>query len=157
MLRIAPSPNMIHCIVSIGVYPVGHAICFWLHHANGDDWAQHSKFSIEKGWKIKPNIHCIGRPHTKQFHENLPLYLSSEVSVISKAVEADGDRLCDCAHAFLESLALGGESHSLTRAGEGVNVVALLKLGRKVSHQPFIKQPPTNGGIEIFWQNLSKW
>ena len=71
--------------------------------------------------------------------KTLPLYLSSEVSVISKAVEADGDRLCDRTHALLESLTLSGESHRLARASEGVNVVAFLELGREVSHQSLVE------------------
>ena len=91
-------------------------------------------------------------PSSKNFEQLfiLPLYLSYEIPVISEAVETDGDRLRDGAHAFLESLTLCGQPHGLSRPSQRVDVVSLLELGREVSHQTLIKQPPTNGGIEIF-------
>ena len=67
-------------------------------------------------------------PSSTNFGKDLPLYLSSEIPVVSKAVETDGDRLCDGAHALLESLTLCGQPHGLAGPGQGVNVVALLEL-----------------------------
>ena len=82
---------------------------------------------------------CAPCPSSKNFEKDLPLYLSGEVPVISKAVETDGDRLCDGAHALLESLTLRGQPHGLAGPGQGVNVVALLELSGEVTHQSLVK------------------
>ena len=91
-------------------------------------------------------------PLSKNFEQLfiLPLYLSYKIPVISEAVETDGDRLRDGAHALLESLTLCGQPHGLSGPSQRVDVVSFLELSREVSHQTLIEQPPTNGGIEIF-------
>ena len=78
-------------------------------------------------------------PQVRILKKDLPLYLSGEVPVVSEAVETDGDRLRDGAHALLESLTLRGQPHGLAGPGQGVNVVALLELSGEVTHQSLVK------------------
>ena len=94
-------------------------------------------------------ISLLTERHTTH-EKGLPLNFASEVSVVSEAVQTDGHGLGDGAHALLKSLTLCCQSHGLPRTCEGVDVVAFFKLGRKVSHKPFVKQPPTDGRIKVF-------